>query len=226
MNRYAISDIHGCCRSFEALLDRIALTTADELYLLGDFIDRGPDSKGVFDLIFRLRKEGYQVHCLRGNHDQMLLNAFKDYKALQMWMVNGGEQTADSFNAYLLEDIPSTYIHFLEELPYHFESGEYLMAHAGFDCRLANPMENTTAMMWIRRWYDQLDRDWLGDRIIIHGHTPCTQQQILDHLAKVDELPIIVIDNGCVYQRPGMHQLCAFDLNNRRFFFQPNVESK
>ena len=70
MHRFAISDIHGCAKTFEALLDRIALSTQGELYLLGDYLDRGPDSKGVLDLIFRLQREGYAVHCLRGNHEQ------------------------------------------------------------------------------------------------------------------------------------------------------------
>ena len=70
MRRFAISDIHGCARTFEALLDRIAFTSQDELYLLGDYIDRGGDSKGVLDLIFRFQKEGYAVQCLLGNHEQ------------------------------------------------------------------------------------------------------------------------------------------------------------
>ncbi|MEO0876095.1 MAG: metallophosphoesterase, partial [Bacteroidota bacterium] len=66
MRKFAISDIHGCLKTFEALLDQIQFTTQDELYLLGDYIDRGPDSKGVIDLIWKMQADGYQVKCLRG----------------------------------------------------------------------------------------------------------------------------------------------------------------
>ena len=66
MRKFAISDIHGCLKSFEALLDKIQLSTSDELYILGDYIDRGPDSKGVIDYIWKLEQEGYAVKCLRG----------------------------------------------------------------------------------------------------------------------------------------------------------------
>ena len=73
MSKYAISDIHGCIATFKTLLDKIKFSKEDELYLLGDYIDRGPDSKGVIDHIWYLQKSGYQVHCLRGNHENMLL---------------------------------------------------------------------------------------------------------------------------------------------------------
>ncbi|MCC6412552.1 MAG: metallophosphoesterase, partial [Saprospiraceae bacterium] len=65
MKKYAISDIHGCNKTFLALLENLDFSKADELYLLGDYVDRGPDSKGVFDTIFRLQSEGYKVQCLR-----------------------------------------------------------------------------------------------------------------------------------------------------------------
>lgn len=77
MKKYAITDIHGCNKTFQALLDKIAFTTADALYLLGDYIDRGPDSKGVFDTIFNLQETGHSVHCLRGNHEAMFLDSLK-----------------------------------------------------------------------------------------------------------------------------------------------------
>ena len=72
MNKFAISDIHGCAKNFKALLDRISLSLGDELYLLGDYIDRGPDSKGVIDHVWQLQKTGHTVHCLCGNHEQRL----------------------------------------------------------------------------------------------------------------------------------------------------------
>ena len=73
--RFAVPDIHGCNKTFQALLDRIQLTTNDQLFLLGDYIDRGPDSVGVLDTILRLKEEGYSVFPLRGNHEQMLIES-------------------------------------------------------------------------------------------------------------------------------------------------------
>jgi len=75
MKKYVISDIHGCAKTFKALVDRISFSREDELYLLGDYIDRGPDSKGVIDHIWDLLETGYTVHCLTGNHEQMFLHA-------------------------------------------------------------------------------------------------------------------------------------------------------
>lgn len=59
-----------CLKTFKSLLKKISVSKSDELYILGDFIDRGPQSKGVIDYIWELQKLGYIVHCLKGNHDQ------------------------------------------------------------------------------------------------------------------------------------------------------------
>lgn len=75
----AIADIHGCCRTFRRLLfDIVRLDKADTLYLLGDMIDRGPDSKGVIETILELHEEGYAIKPVRGNHEQMLLQAISE----------------------------------------------------------------------------------------------------------------------------------------------------
>ena len=127
MRRIAISDIHGCIYSFKALLDKLAFSSTDELYLLGDFIDRGHDSKGVIDLLWELQESGHQIHCLRGNHDQMLLDALSNQEALYNWLRAGGGITLRSFGATFLEEIPQPYIDFIKELPYYIEiPGEYI----------------------------------------------------------------------------------------------------
>ena len=75
MRKIAISDIHGCLKTFKLMVEeQIVLSQKDELYLLGDFVDRGPNSKGVLDYIMSLQEAGYQLHCLRGNHEDMMVN--------------------------------------------------------------------------------------------------------------------------------------------------------
>ena len=74
--RFAISDIHGCLKTFKQLLETIGLEKSDELFLLGDYVDRGPDSMGVVRYIQHLIVEGYFVTCLKGNHERHLLEQY------------------------------------------------------------------------------------------------------------------------------------------------------
>lgn len=229
MRRFAISDIHGCALTFEALLEQIAFSSADELFLLGDYIDRGPDSKGVIDLILKLKEEGYQLHCLRGNHEALLLNSIggltDDH---ELWLQNGGDTTMSSFGLSSTDSlhlIPLEYIEFLNQLEWYFETDHYILVHAGLDFRTAQPLEARHAMTWIRNWYEQIDREWLKGRIIVHGHTPVPRPLIVKQLKKLDKLPALDIDAGCVFKGNYLKYLCAFDLDNRQLFFQENIET-
>ena len=100
MKRYAISDIHGCYQTFIDLLAQLNLTKEDELYLLGDLIDRGPNSKGVIDHVMQMQEDGYKVTVLMGNHEYMFLQAIDetipycwDWRRYQLWIKNGGITT-------------------------------------------------------------------------------------------------------------------------------------
>ena len=202
------------------MLDRIAFTTQDELYLLGDYVDPGPDGKGVIDRIWQLQREGYTVHCLRGNHEEMLLQEMKDDGR---WLRS--DSTLKSFGCNYSQAIPVEYRDFLEKLHWYFEVDDYILVHAGLNFNIENPLNDLYEMVWIRFWYENINRDWLGDRIIVHGHTPCKREAIKLSLETLNELPAINIDNGCVYQGLLLRHLCALDLTNRRFFFEPRIES-
>lgn len=222
MRKFAISDIHGCLKSFEALLDKIQLSTSDELYILGDYIDRCPNSKGVIDSIWKLKQEGYTVKCLPGNHEQMLLNILDEASHPYD---PGDEQLLDSFGVNHAMRIPEKYIEWCRQLPYFFEVDEYLLVHAGFDFNGADPLADTHAMMWIRNWRADIDRQWLDGRIVVHGHTPTPRPAIEMYLQTVEYTPEIVIDNGCVYyqRHAQLGSLCALDLGKRELFFQEYV---
>lgn len=228
MSRFAISDIHGCARTFEALLGQIAFSPEDELFLLGDYIDRGPDSKGVIDLILKLKEEGYRLHCLRGNHEDLLLNARGGLTDDQLlWLQNGGEATMDSFGlppAASPHLLPQSYLDFLDNLDWYFETEGYILVHAGLDFRASQPLQARQAMIWIRDWYEQIDRDWLQGRAIVHGHTPTPLPLIKKQLKNIDKVPALDIDAGCVFKGNYFKYLCAFDLDNRRLYFQKNIE--
>ncbi len=227
MRQFAISDIHGCNISFNALLDQIGLTTADELYLLGDYIDRGPDSKGVLDTIMRLQSKGYKVRCLMGNHDEAMVKALYNYEFRESWLDKwGGKETLESFDCYSIEEVPIDYWRFLESLETHIEVDGYLLVHAGLNWSSAKPLNDIEGLLYSRNWYHRINYEWLDGRKIIHGHTPIVQAEMLSQL---DMLPIkryLNIDNGCVYDRfgDGGYNLCAFDMTNRQLFFQKNLD--
>ena len=231
VRQFAISDMHGCSKTFTALLDKLALSTSDELYLLGDYVDRGPDSKAVLDTIFRLQKEGYQVHCLCGNHEELVLQAAKgDFTGLERWLLTDGKDTMDSFGVGSIADIPAEYLQWMAALPYYLEVGQYLLVHAGLDFSLSDPLSRKEKMCWIRHWYDDIRYDWLKERIIIHGHTPVFTQTIEDQLSALNKNHYLDIDSGCVFSherfinKEGLGYLCAFDMVNQTILFQQNVD--
>lgn len=227
MRRFAISDIHGCLASFKNLVQyRIDLQPEDELYLLGDYIDRGEDSKGVIDFIEQLRQAGYKVHCLRGNHEDMMLSAYAgDKNAFESWYRNGGRETIASFGVESLWDIPESYFKFLLSCQLYFDLPDYLLVHAGFDFRAQTFEElvnDVHAMLWIRHWHSQYKPELVNNRRIVHGHTP------MPHLLQQEQPPdsvIFNIDGGCVYtSQDNLGYLCALDLDSRKLLFQQNID--
>ena len=222
MRKFAISDIHGCLKSFEALLDRIQFSSSDELYLLGDYIDRGPDSKGVIDLIWKMQADGYAVSCLRGNHEQMLLNLqeqrFHPYD-------RGDDALLASFDVQHATNIPEKYLDWCRNLPYYFEVDNYLLVHAGLDFSHPDPLQDTYSMLWIRNWRADIDRNWLDGRIVVHGHTPTPRPAVIQYLQAAPFTPEVVIDNGCVYydRHPDLGALCALELTKAELTFQDYV---
>ena len=88
-NRWVVPDIHGHIKTLRALIEeRIELQKSDSIYFLGDYIDRGPDSKGVIDYIMSLQSFGYDVHCIRGNHEDYCLRAWEEALGLIRHLVS------------------------------------------------------------------------------------------------------------------------------------------
>lgn len=225
MRKIAISDIHGCAKTFKALLNKVNFSKNDVLYLCGDYVDRGPDSKGVIDLILDLRSKDYEIHCLIGNHEIMMLNAHEEEGNLRYWISNGGKQTMDSFQKDRISEIPQKYWDFLYTLDYVILENNFVFVHAGLNFHAENPLEDTTAMVWARNWYPNINYEWLGDRFIIHGHTPISQMEILTMHQELIEKKVLNIDNGCFYIKSDeTGHLCAFDITNQKFYFQKNLD--
>jgi serine/threonine protein phosphatase 1 len=215
--RYAIADIHGCCRTFQALIEKIQFGRGDRLYLLGDYIDRGPDSKGVLDTIMAM---GDQARAILGNHEAMWLGAsdrrgrrLPDQGALGLWLENGGLATLRSFEG--VDTKP--YLAFLRNLPLFLELEDFLLVHAEFDLSLSDPFgkEGAEAMLWSR------GRPYHGKKPVLCGHTPLPLETIQAAL----KTKKINIDNGCCYiHYLGYHHLLAYGLDDHRLYIQENIE--
>jgi serine/threonine protein phosphatase 1 len=135
MRTLAIGDIHGCLRAFDLLLEQVDPQPDDLVITLGDYVDRGPDSKGVLDRLVDLRTRTRLV-AIKGNHDLMMLAARQDRKHFDEWLKCGGKQTLESYGANcewgtFHEAIPSRHWSFLENecVAYH-EGDEHFFVHA------------------------------------------------------------------------------------------------
>lgn len=242
MRRFAISDIHGCLETFRGMVEQeLALTTHDELYILGDCVDRGPNSKGVLDYIMQLDGAGYKVFCLKGNHEEMMVKANRTYEEedVELWLYNGGYETLTSFGIRDPRSLPSRYIAFMDNFRHYMTVDRLILVHAGlnfvgktmdpdgpqFLWNLHNPFNDRESMMWIRNWYDDVDWDWLKDRRIIHGHTPITREDIEDMARLFEDDQILDIDNGCFAKfHEGLGSLCALNLDTNEVQFLANME--
>ncbi len=185
---YAIGDVHGRddllgqlhARILEYHRSRYAGETGLVLHV-GDYIDRGPDSAKVID---RLMKgvEGFDVICLLGNHEAMLLECLRPFNAFawDMWLPNGGVETLASLavsfepgcfdSAVLRHALGKERIAWLEALPLYHVAGPYLFVHAGITPGLPLEDQDPADLLWIRRPF--LDSDADHGFVVVHGHTP------------------------------------------------------
>lgn len=223
MRILAISDIHGCLNTFKALLHQINFSKEDHLFLVGDFIDRGPDSKGVIDYIWALEAAGHIITCTKGNHEQMMLDSLVNLNQSRNWLIHGGSQTLDSFGVADLKGVTKKYIRWMRELPHFALKEDYVFVHAGLNFDMPNPMDGAASMLWIRNWHTDVNYQWLGNRIIVHGHTPMKKANIEEMFKTIDYLQILDIDAGCVFDYAGFGHLCCVDLTNRALYFQERV---
>lgn len=224
MKRYiAIGDIHGCAKTFKKLLKQLDLGVADELILLGDMIDRGPDTKGVFDEIMRLRSIGYTVILIQGNHEEMMQMARMDFVTEARWLSNGGRAVVASFGKQHISEIGKEYWALFFGMQNYYEAGGCIFVHAGLNFSLPNPLEAVRDLRWIRDWYGDINYEWLGDRIIVHGHSPRSYEVIQAMQQNLAERQVLNIDSGCVFKYEGQGVLTAYDVTNKQLFFEKYI---
>lgn len=219
-NIYIVGDIHGCCKTFKYLVrEEIRLKKADVLYCLGDYIDRGPDSKGVIDYIMDLRKDGFDVRTLRGNHEQMLMDSYGSIDSFGFWAGNGGDETLMSFEIDSIFQLGARYLNFFQQTELYVATKDFILAHAGLNFRAADPLKDEASMLWIRGF--KVDRNYLGKRVLIHGHTPVTGNFIRSQKLE----GAVNLDGGCVYKNhEELGSLFALNFTTGKFSEVKNID--
>lgn len=223
---FCIGDIHGCSATLDALLtSEICLKKSDKIIFLGDYIDRGYDSKGVVDIILDLDAKNYDVTCLMGNHEEMFIESHEDDDIYEHWVLKcGGDVTLSSFNILTYEELSESYKYFFNTL-LHFKTlkNKYIMVHAGINFSHSNIFEDRYTMLWGRN--TSINHDIIKDRKIIHGHTPQTLLKTIEQLQKISEEKIINLDTGCVFSdSEGLGYLTALELNSMQLYSNANVD--
>lgn len=188
---YAIGDIHGEYAMARALVDRIAADSAARpeaetvhLVFLGDFVDRGPQSKEVVEWLANDPPAFASCHFLRGNHEDAFLSVIDgDETDLPGWRKFGGRETlacyaigdkavamgGPFFRAELREKVPESHIAFLRGLRDYVQIGDYLFVHAGIRPGVALSAQDPRDFTWIRREFIESTVD--HGMTIVHGHT-------------------------------------------------------
>lgn len=210
MRTFLVSDIHGNNELFRKALKQVAFKKTDKLIILGDLIDRGPDSKGVLDTILLLLDSGLNVECLMGNHEKLFLDAPLSIDNLNQWLINGGDKTLASFLVSSIEKIPQKYFDLVRSFHYYKEYDGFILVHAALNMKIEQPFSDLKALLWEREPIKYLDDVWLNGRKLIHGHTPQSQSSILESIEQSN--PIICIDNGTFLKKENYGAICILHL--------------
>jgi serine/threonine protein phosphatase 1 len=201
MARYVIGDVHGCASELQRLIDALPLVSGDSVIFLGDYIDRGPDSRQVVSYLLSLQVEHQAVKFvfLKGNHEDMFLS----YLGLggqhgSMFLANGGKATLASYDLdadnlpreEILPALPPTHLAFFQALDNHFFSDSFLCVHAGINPDKPWSEQTAEELLWIRNTF--IYRSHTLPQTVLFGHTP--QPTVLY------DLPYKVgLDTGLVY---------------------------
>jgi serine/threonine protein phosphatase 1 len=210
---YAVGDVHGRLDLLEAMLDLIEADARSSehaerrtLVFLGDYVDRGPDSRGVVERLLSDLPYGFDTHFLKGNHEAILLDFLQEAWRLDHWLLNGGEMTMRSYGVdterlarlaappevwqqAFAEALHEAHLRFYKALRLSVSFGDYLFVHAGVRPGIPIEAQSEADLVWIRGPF--LDHTGGLGKIVVHGHTPGT--------APVTRSNRIGIDTGAVF---------------------------
>jgi serine/threonine protein phosphatase 1 len=205
---YAVGDIHGRSDLLRSLLQHIEDDAArtsfapnKQLIFLGDYIDRGPDSRGVVDLLISGLPQGLNAHFLKGNHEDILLTFLEDASGLDHWLMNKGEAAMQSYGVdterlYRMDATPETWRkafvtalpdshrRFYKALKLCHIAGDYAFVHAGVKPGVALAAQDPQDLVWIRGEFLNSDADF--GKVVVHGHSPVESAEVKPNRINID----------------------------------------
>jgi Calcineurin-like phosphoesterase len=221
---YAVGDIHGRVDLLADLHRRIAEDASragqvrNVVVYVGDYVDRGLQSRAVIDMLLDEPLDGFESIHLKGNHEAMMLQFLADPRAASGWLEIGGNATLLSYGvkpkeeqsllkrlaeaqAQLIERVPARHIDFLENLKLYHTEGDYLFVHAGLKPKVALEDQRERDLLWIRD--DFLESTVDHGRIVVHGHSISWEPEVKGNRINVDTgafasgvLTSLVLDGG------------------------------
>jgi serine/threonine protein phosphatase 1 len=207
----AIGDIHGCAVALAALLERLQPTPHDTIILLGDYVDRGPDSRAVLERLIVLSRQCTLVPIL-GNHEEMLLASRCSADALQRWLRSGGVATLDSYgHGTHPRELPADHIAFIESCRPYYETDRHIFLHANYEPDDPLAQQSPTLLRWWSLRESMPARRHISGKTVILGHTPQENGDVLDRNF------LVCIDTYCY----GGGWLTAMDVEGK-IFWQAN----
>ncbi|MBC7769876.1 MAG: serine/threonine protein phosphatase [Phycisphaerales bacterium] len=201
---FAVGDIHGRADLLADMIAMLEARAAEEtrpggppiVVFLGDYVDRGPDSAGVIDILLRQRPAGFERRYLKGNHEQSMLGFLDDPMSYRAWLLQGGAETLLSYGVqppppvgaeehdwigvaqHLMVRLPPGHYDFLQSLERYVELGDYAFVHAGIDAGRSLEEQTDEDLFWARAAFIASKRPF--SHRVVHGHTP-VDQPFADH---------------------------------------------
>lgn len=219
---FVIGDVHGCLNTFTALLDQINYRGHEPLFLLGDYVNKGPSSVATLNFIIDLKNRYPKVFPLLGNHELYLLSYLT--RTDEDWLETSEYlhmKRAGEFEN-LSSVIKQKFIDFISALPLYYETSTTYLVHAGFNFEGNSIMDDKNSMTTTRSFH--YDAVKANHKRIIHGHLPVELAVIRKRVER--KFPVIPIDNGCVYsgERMDMGSLCCIELEKMQLFTQSRID--
>jgi serine/threonine protein phosphatase 1 len=230
---YAIGDIHGRSDLLALLLDKIAADAAQgkeakrrTLIFLGDYIDRGHDSRRVVDMLLGALPQGFDAHFLKGNHEAIMLDFLVDPSYLAQWLANGADATFRSYGVDVAElirkgvtpeawrraflaSLPEDHRQFFDTLELAVSFGDYLFVHAGVRPGVPLEAQDPMDLVWIRGPFLKSDEDF--GKIVVHGHTPTAAPEIRANRIGIDTGAVFTDRLTALRLENGLRELLQVD---------------